>query len=500
MASSSVNISDTELAVASGEIPGAFADGRLAFAFPTLCYTGARGAARHWAISVRATVDGAPVAIAPEMLRPGAILDAGTRAEITVESAQDGGKVRDVVPTYVSVGKNLGKKNATNAVTQAFRDALGVYLKHLKRAAAEPCVAAAAAAPAAAAPAAAAAPDMPPPMLVQKLGASREAALTPADFADGVTVQRKYDGVHFVVGRRADGRLVMYSRSGTEYPGHAQIAAEMGALYAAWDAAPGAAPGATQSPYFAGELYKHGKELNWISGQARRADDEGLLEYHIFDMFEPLAGATPMPTPSRDRQAYIDRFMAADVPHPHVFRVENFPARDMAEVEALAARFLEEKYEGAIARKDSGLYTFSYNGHHSPAALKIKPIHDSEYEVVGFTQGTRGKDVGALIWICTLPPDLPGDDRLFNVVPKNMTYEMRYCLFKLLSAPVGAAGETRFERDIRGLPLTIEYAGLSAKTGKPLQAKARVFRTYDEGGPGHDAVQALMAECAASQL
>ena len=486
MSSTSVNITDTEQAIASGEIPGAFADGRLAFAFPTLCYTGARGAARHWAISVRALVGGAPTAIAPEMLRTGAVLDAGTQAEITVESAQDGGKVRDVVPTYVSAGKNLGKKNATNAVTQAFRDALGLYSKQLKRAAAEPC--ALAATPAA--------DDMPPPMLVQKLGASREAVLTPADFADGVTVQRKYDGVHFVVGRRADGRIVMYSRSGTEYLGHAQIATEMAAMY---DAA------GTRSAYFAGELYKHGKDLNWISGQARRADDEGSLEYHIFDMFEPRstapAGGMPqaVPLPSRDRQAFVDRFFAAAAAHPHVFRVENFAARDMAEVEALAARFLAEKYEGAIARKDAGVYTFSYNGHHSPAALKIKPTHDGEYEVVGFTQGSRGKDVGAVIWVCTLPPDAAarataaGETPTFHVVPKNMTYETRYCLFRLLGA-VAAGGQTRFARDVRGLPLTVEYAGLSAKTGKPLQAKARIFRTY-EGDRRDDAVRALMAEC-----
>ena len=126
MAGGSTHIPNMRHALEAGELPGGFADpGRTVYAFPTLAYAGARGATRLWTVRVRLIAGGDYVPISDAMLdQPPPGLD-GHRAEITVESQQAGGKIRDVVPTYVGVGKNLGKKNATNCVTQALRDALG---------------------------------------------------------------------------------------------------------------------------------------------------------------------------------------------------------------------------------------------------------------------------------------------------------------------------------------------------------------------------------------
>lgn len=546
MASAAIHIPNMLEAIASGTVPGAFSEDRTAFAFPTLAYVGARGATHTWTIRVRLIDcgrDGDYVPITDEMLdQPAADLE-GYKAEITVESQQKGGKVRDVVPTYVSAGKNLGKKNATNALTQALRDALGLYNKQKKRAdivedaAEEPAEEPAAEAAEAAEERDSAAADggfdpLPPPMLVKKIGESREATLTAADFADGVTAQRKLNGVHFVTFARTGAggrkRLIRYSRTGTEFPGQAQIAAELLPMIAAAPrvspgeygtpalgpslvpaterdkrvlAAYGATDGSDPTPYFAGELYLHGKSLNWISGQARRGDDDGALQYHIFDVFFPYAKAAGHDMESRHRQAYIDAFFAkadaAGLAHPHIVRVENLRVGSMAELTAKAKEFLREGYEGAIARKDSAGYRYSYNNYHSANLVKIKPVHDAEYTVVGYTQGTRGKDVGAVIWECEVPDPVDPRDKTFTVVPKDLTYEDRYAIYKCLGALVDGPGGrrvTRFERDIKGLPLTVEYREISAKTGKPLQAKALAFRTY-EAGPGADPVKRLLDEC-----
>ena len=543
MASAAVHIPNMKLAIEAGTVPGKFARGRTEFVFPTLAYAGARGATLLWTIRVRLLPRGggdyAPITNA--MLdQPPADLE-GHKAEITVEAAQEGGKVRDVTPTYVSAGKNLGKKNATNCLTQAIRDALGLYNKQRRRgdiverdAAETPDAEAADAAEAPDADEAAGADEAPgadeaagefdaapPPMLVKKIGDSREATLGPAEFAAGVTVQRKLNGVHFVVYARAGppAQLVRYSRTGAEYPGQDQIVAEMLPMFAAAPrVAPGeygtpataaterdrrvlAAYGDTPAPYFDGELYVHGKTLNWISGQARRGDDDGLLEFHVFDVFFPRAKAAGHDMASRHRQAYLDAFFAgaaaAGLAHPHVVRVENFPAAGPERVDALAKQFLEEGYEGAIARKDPAGYRYGYSNYHSANLLKIKPKQDAEFPVVDFTQGARGKDVGAVIWICEVPDPKDPRDKTFHVVPKDMEYKTRYALFKCLGQLVpGPGGEmtTRFERDVKGLPLTVEFAESSAKTGKPLQAKAKAFRTY-EGGPDRDPIRALMAEC-----
>jgi ATP-dependent DNA ligase len=532
MASTAVHIPNMLAAIADGTVPGGFNEDRTEFAFPTLEYTGARGTVRSWSIRVRLLRGDEYVEITDEMLdQPSADL-AGDRAEITVESAQRDGKVRDVVPTYVSAGKNLGKKNATNALTQALRDALGLYNKQRKRA--DTVVSEDAVSEDAVSEDAVSEPAvndrMPPPMLVKKIGDSREATLTPEVFRRGVTAQRKFDGVHLVVFNDAAEGVTLYSRTGTKYPGQPQIVAEMGAMYRT---APRVVPGkyglpallptmsptpatlkaleaygsrpdqdaGPSDPYFDGELYLHGKKLNWISGQARRDDDEGELEFYVFDVFFPRAKAAGHDMASRDRQRYLDDFFAAAAPHPHIRRVENFPASSRGELDALAQRFLREGYEGAIARKDDAGYKYSYSNYHSANLVKIKPVFDDEFPVVGFTQGDRGKDVGAVIWVCEVPRPVDPADKTFTVVPKDMTYADRYAVFECLGRRVpGPDGKptTRFERDIRGLALTVEYRGLSPKTGKPLQAKAKAFRTY-ESGPGVDPIRKLLAECAAEE-
>jgi hypothetical protein len=82
-----------------------------------------------------------------------------------------------------------------------------------------------------------------------------------------------------------------------------------------------------------------------------------------------------------------------------------------------------------------------------------------------------------------------------------MSYPDRYALFRclgeLVAGPDGAP-LTRFARDLHGLPLTVEFRELSPKTGKPLQAKALAFRTY-EAGPGADPVKKLFDECLPSR-
>lgn len=517
MASTPVVIADTLEALRTGEIPGAFNADRTVFTFPTLRYENSFGKPMLWTISVRLLRGGAPAPATDAMLSPGAALSPDFTAEVSVRSQQEGGKVRPTKPTVVRTGKNLGKKNATNPLTQALRDALSFYNRQRRHTGHGLKESAPGAGRGRAAARDEAGADLaPPPMLVKVLGASRDATLTAEDFAAGVTVQPKLNGVHFVAHASARGpgaALVTYSRTSSAYPGQRQLAAELlpmlGAappVRAGTFGVPLDAPETVRSayagalPYLDGELYLHGRSLNWISGQARKDEDEGLLEFHVFDVFFPAAVAAGHNMPSWARQAYLDAlFEAAPAPHPHVSRVRNFPAASLDEVRALAAKFVQSGYEGAVARKNAGGYRYSYNNYHSAALLKVKPKFDDEFPVVGFTQGSRGKDVGAVVWVCEVPKAADPRDRTFNVVPKDMTYAQRYALYRCLSAEVPDPRDpsrkvTRFARDLQGLPLTVEYAELSAKTGKPLQAKALTFRTY-EGGPESDPVRKLFLEC-----
>jgi hypothetical protein len=453
---------------------------------------------------------------------------AGHYGMIEVEGVHEGGgKVRDVVPHYVKSGKR-----GTNVLTQALRDALGMYNHQKKRADARP-------APAPAHKPAAEvethgplpgpeAPERPPPMLLKKPGESREATLSRQDFEDGVDAQVKLNGVRVVAYLTSptddwdDAEVVLYSRTGSLYPGLDHIREELKQMF---QAAPSLeisrgkpAYGITAGDeakylgtldlpgvYLDGEIYLHGKPLNWISGQARKTGEDGTLEFHVFDAFFPGAKAAGLDMASRDRQAYLSAlFQAAKVAyieHPHIIRVSVAPVASNEELEAVARKALAAGFEGAVARKARAGYAYSFNNYHSANVLKIKPILDDEFECVGFTSGEKGKAVGAIVWICEVDPVhiIDPADKTFHVTPKNMTLPDQKKLFDCLRQEVPdprrpGAKISRFERDLKGLPLTVEYQERSSISGKPLRAKALAFRTY-ESGPDKDPVRSVYLDC-----
>ena len=543
MSSRPVNIENFGEAIGDGTIPGRWTN--QAFEFPTVESVNSRGARLVWNIRVEAQdADGRQVPIESEWLEPGAQTPPGVVGVIATESYQvssegargkprAGGK-----PTVVRIGKNIGKANATNPVTQAIRDALGRYNAQAKRAHARVGAPATTEAATELTAAKAVAAERPPPMLVKKHGDTREATLSAEDFERGVTVQRKFNGVRLVA-YLGDEETVLYSRTKGDYPGFDAIREEM--LMCFFLDPPSVPDELIQSPagcgderlteaeiahlrtiydedrvHLDGEIYLHGETLRWISGQARREGDEGRLNFECFDCFFPAAKAAGHEMTSVNRQKYLNilfaeaaRRCASDSEEcklTHIRRVENIPVETLAEIETLRDRFLEEGYEGAIARKDCAGYRYSYNNYHSANLVKFKPMYDDEFEVVGFTDGKKGKDVGAVIWVCEVDPDHVEDptDKTFNVVPKDMSYDERYTVFRCLSKEVdnspeaiaagGPARLTRFERDFRGRPLTVEYPERSTKTGKPVQAKALTFRTY-EGDPSQDPLKRLYVEC-----
>lgn len=559
-------------ALGSGMLPGQFDPTGTTYAFPVVVSETARGSKIYWRIQVHlagppapgpapaaasagdsGTKSGQPTLYSfnsEECLKPGKRLPPGYRGLIISNSWHEGGELRrGGVPTSVLAGKNLGKKNETNVITQALRDALGLYNKHLKGGG-RPDFGTKSPAPASAAasPVSERNQPRPLPMLVKKLGATVDATLTPEAIAQGVTLQRKLNGVRMVAYAAGPRETVFYSRTAGVYQGMSSLRQQVTELLsfapAAWTmhcANLKTNPCGDEPPtvYLDGELYKHGKGLNWISGESRSATGGDELEYWIFDCFFPLVdpadgkkSAGPVLT-SRFRQQYLDLLFllwsegrAGGDTVARVVRVENVEvpvdpgdpgARDAIGtgsdfIFAKAREFVAEGFEGAIARRDNRPYRLGTKGYHSSNLVKIKPLHDAEYTVVGYTEGTRGKDVGAVIWICEVPPSTSEDGKplpggRFSVVPKNMTYAVRYkvhsCLGKMVESdepaapPAARATLTRFDRDFRGRPLTVEFPELSAKTGIPTQAKALAFRTYEPGAgfESRDPLERLLAEC-----
>lgn len=557
MASKSVYIADTWVALQTpgGPLPGTFSADGTVYTFPRVVVKDRRGATRHWEIRVQVRGPAGLINFnCPEVLRqpvPDLSESTGFVGLISTDTWHEGGELHQgKVPTEIKQGRNLGKKNATNVATQALRDALGSYNKQLKSAGVQASTQGATTA------SGLPCNSRPYPMLVKKINETAGARLTLDVFRQGVTVQRKINGVRAVAFIPAPQTqpLVFYSRKGGEYPGMPELAKQGAALLAfapqawaalckkkgrdPWKRLSDAVCGARVNPegpvetsvaspnpqtYLDGELYLHGKSLQWISGQSRGSTGGSKLEFWVYDCFFPALHAANITITSATRQQFLDLLFAAarDARAPgelvlsRVRRVENFPVNtggtleeSLERVHALAQQFVSNGFEGAIARKDGAGYRYGTNNHHSDHLVKIKPRYDAEFPVVGYTQGDTGKDVGAVIWICEVPigRSSTGQAERFNVVPKNMSYADRYKIFRCLGEPVdGAAGQppaaktTRFERDFLGKPLTVEYPELSSKTGKPTQAKALAFRTYEpERGGGsveEGPVFRLLREC-----
>jgi hypothetical protein len=537
MASTHYHIDDMGEAIRRGVVPARPED-PTTYVFPTVSTTTSRGGRQTWVVRVRLLgPDGRPTPVLPEYFGPPAPPLPGFAGEIWTESrrlAADGapGPPRaGALPTFVRAGKNLGKKNATNPLTQALRDAFGLYNKALKSArGAATGTGAETGGPEApdAAHLGSAAPDamhlgtagdpQPPPMLLKRLDSEKGATLTDADFARGITAQRKLDGVRLVAYLGSDDAVHFYSRTASEYPPPSpHITAELGSLLRGPlpevgtipDDLPmpadAAAATALLRPYIDGELYVHGRRQAWISGQARREEkDVVLLEFHVFDVFFPGLAAAGVGVPSWARQAYLDDLFAgaAAAAAAHVVRVEDTHVATRAAFDAYYARALADGYEGAILRRDDAEYRYGIKNYHSTNVLKMKPFHDAEFRVVDYAQGTKGKAVGAIIWIAEVPLEDATDprDRKFRVTQKDMSLDDQRTVFRCLGEVVEPAGPgrpalTRFARDFLGQPLTVTFPDRSEK-GKPLQAKARAFRTY-EGGPALDPIRRLFDECAA---
>jgi hypothetical protein len=264
----------------------------------------------------------------------------------------------------------------------------------------------------------------------------------------------------------------IYSRTQKDLPGfdmHRKELLEL--LKNCWSADKG-------SLYLDGEFYKHGLRLQEISGavtdEKKNTDKTKATEFHIFDAWYPNEELTSRP--------FVERFRFLRSKFNHVFAkskpkwlklIETKKIKSSDDVDSTYQQFLSLKYEGLIIRNAAGPYLYhptrQSNALRSREVLKIKQRHSAEYEIVDFTQGTKGRDKGALLWVCKV-----ANGKTFVATPKNTTYVKRYKLF----ADLEKQNNLLFKNKYLGKMMTIEYEDLS-KLKVPLRAKALIVRDYE---------------------
>lgn len=265
--------------------------------------------------------------------------------------------------------------------------------------------------------------------------------------------------------------------------------------------------------YFDGEFYKHGALLQETSGKSRRItnhehnttdnmndnttdnttdnindninDNTDVVEkFYIFDCF------TIPSKPYNERKKQLQNIFNEYDNLKYCKMVETIVVNNYDELMEQYNEIIQE-YEGIVIRNFDSLYEYAIHKElRSNNTMKMKPRFDTEFDVIGYTQGKRGKDVEAIVWVCrinnssmkymvdTFGKKYPSmaktlDDvnasHEFTAIP-NLTYHERYALYRYL--------EDNEDDSYKEYMATIEFASASLDA-KPQQPKFIRFRDLD---------------------
>lgn len=441
------------------ETPGGLVAGGKIWLFPDLPSKGKGGKDRHTRYLVYA-VDPATNRLVPirdAWFDGAAKLPATVEVRFMTDSYQEGSDkvfwermvetgaeppadLTKKVPTVVSAGKNLGRKNATNRWTQALRDVASKYFKAGRGSGAL-----------------AADPDMIFPMLATSFSFEEGDSVAAPGGRPTHAVSNKYDGLRAVFFRRRDnsmadtggpGEIMAQSRGRKAY-NRVPIERILDELH--------------ESKFFVehpavmldGELFAEGVSLQDLNSAFRNNKPPvHPVKFVVFDLF---ARDSPGLT-FAERRELLDAAFRAE---PFGPAIEYARSEDVLTDAELCNRFdtaLAEGFEGVVIRRLAAEYVQSPNGYHTPAMKKLKPRPSKEYRVVGFTDG-RGKNAGVITWIAETP-----EGKQFNVDPVGSLAERKE-LFRAQTEAFTRNG------DLLEVAFSIE-----SKDGVPVQPKGLRFR------------------------
>lgn len=213
-----------------------------------------------------------------------------------------------------------------------------------------------------------------------------------------------------------------------------------------------------------GELYKHGKSLQQISGAARMEKTAlgcSWIEYFVYDIMVPNATFADRYAMLNELAEYLnqehfnpEREWSKDELRmqvvPHVF-ISGDNKKD--QIMELHNQYVAEGWEGCVARDVSKAYKYGGRGQEM---VKFKMYQDAEFEITGISEGLRPEDM-----CFTLKTE---DNIEFKAKPmgsRELKEQYREDLDKLI-----------------GKMATVKYFYLSDE-GTPLQPVLKAIRDYE---------------------
>ena len=213
-----------------------------------------------------------------------------------------------------------------------------------------------------------------------------------------------------------------------------------------------------------GELYKHGKSLQQISGAARMektATGCDWLEYYVYDIMVPELNFS-------DRYVLLSelaKLINQEVFNPEIewseedLRIQVVPHVFISgdnkkdQIMDLHNQYVAEGWEGCVARDVSKAYKYGGRGQEM---IKFKMYQDAEFEITGISEGLRPEDMCFTL--------ITADGIEFKAKPmgsRELKEQYREDLDNLI-----------------GKMATVKYFYLSDE-GTPLQPVLKAIRDYD---------------------
>ena len=132
-----------------------------------------------------------------------------------------------------------------------------------------------------------------------------------------------------------------------------------------------------------GEILIKGGEFNDVQSKVMSFEGEPDFEFWAFDLVQIVGGGLHFPFSSR-----FQRLSDAHVRHPspRIKVVPHYRCADLASLERYEALFLDEGFEGLMARHPNAPYKLGRSTFKEHYLLKLKRFAESEGTVIGFSE------------------------------------------------------------------------------------------------------------------
>lgn len=374
---------------------------------------------------------------------------AGTVAQMWTVNGREDMNPTTSIPTFIMTGKNIGRANETNVLTQALITMRSKYFKKIdkgyrleghqddeeEKGGAKPYY----------------------------MMAYHKWIDTPRDPARRIVFPAagsiKFDGTR-VQTHAVNGHIYFSSRRKKLFPPKPHLELELQPMFAKY-------PGM----YLDSEAFIEGSNLNVITGimvrESNKSPNVQELMLNVFDMFV-TEGRVPYGTGNKfidakssftDRSEFLD-VLFAEFMTKHIHRIDQEIMNDEKEYDEFHNDAVSTGNEGTVIRNLAAPYEFSDRREiRSYQVRKRKPRYDDKFKVVGYTQGINGKAVGAIILIL----ETAKGGHKFNADPEDIDMKARYKIYKNMT-------KKKFADNWFGKKMTVTYHALSTD-GIPLQPK-----------------------------